>query len=160
MDIFEFAMNMELDGEKFYREMAEKASYHGIKNILNMLADEEKGHYEAINKIKASAVTVAESPVLDDAKNVFQRMKEYGEKFEVDTDQEQLYRKAMELEQKSVDFYQDRADQVEESYQKDLFLKLVDEEKKHFRMMEALADFVSNPDKWMEDAEFTHLDQY
>jgi hypothetical protein len=37
MSIFEFAMQMELDGEKFYRELAEKSSNAGLKKIFSRL---------------------------------------------------------------------------------------------------------------------------
>ena len=54
----------------------------------------------------------------------------------------------------------DRFDQVESSAQKALFEKLAEEEKKHYRLMSNLVDFVASPKTWLEDARFTRLDEY
>jgi rubrerythrin len=43
---------------------------------------------------------------------------------------------------------------------KEIFLKLADEEKKHYFLLENIIDFVSRPQKWLENAEFYHLDEY
>ncbi len=37
LQLFEFAMQMELDGEKFYRELAEKTDNTGLKNTTKVL---------------------------------------------------------------------------------------------------------------------------
>ncbi len=39
MGIYEFAMQMEKDGESYYRDLAQKVDNKGIKNILGFLAD-------------------------------------------------------------------------------------------------------------------------
>lgn len=44
MNIFEFAMQMEKDGEAFYREIAKKTKNSGLQKIFNTLADEEVVH--------------------------------------------------------------------------------------------------------------------
>jgi rubrerythrin len=160
MDIFAFAMQMEKDGERFYRELAAKASSEGVRAVLTMLADEEDKHYRTIQAIRSEEGEMEEVDVLDRAKNIFRRMKEFGEKFETDIDQIELYKKAMEIEKKSIDFYLDRADQVEKPRQKQLFQRLAEEEKKHCRLMEGLADFAARPEQWLENAEFFHLEEY
>ncbi|MHC4911431.1 MAG: ferritin family protein, partial [Planctomycetota bacterium] len=53
MDILEYAMKMEKDGEQYYRRTAEKVNNKGIKTILSMLADEEVKHYNALARIQA-----------------------------------------------------------------------------------------------------------
>ena len=160
MDIFEFAINMEKDGEQFYRDLAARTQNTGVRNILTMLADEEVKHIQAIQAIQTEEYETKPADVLGTAKNIFQRMKEFGEEFKTDTKEAEVYRQAMEIEDKSVHFYLDRADQVKLPRQKQLFLKLAEEEKKHYRLMENLTDFVSRPRQWLENAEFFHLDQY
>ena len=54
MNIYEFAMQMEKDGETFYRNLASKVSNLGLKNILNMLAEEEVKHYGIFAKLSRS----------------------------------------------------------------------------------------------------------
>ena len=160
MDIFEFAINMEKEGEQFYRDLAARSRHTGVQNILTMLADEEVKHAEAIRAIQTEEHETRPADVLDTAKNIFRRMKEFGETFESDVNEAELYRQAMEIEDKSVNFYLDRADQVKLPRHKDLFLKLAEEEKKHYRLMENLVEFVTRPKQWLENAEFFHPDQY
>ncbi len=160
MNIFEYAMQMEKDGENYYRQLAEKTEAEGIKTILTMLADEEVKHYNAIQKIKTEKPQIAETAILADAKNVFVQIKESNEKFDFDIEQTELYKKAQDIEKKSRDFYLDKANEVEEEYQKEIFLKLAEEEKKHYFLLENIIQFVSRPETWLEDAEFSHLDEY
>ena len=92
--------------------------------------------------------------------------KEKGIAMEVDAQPARLdlkdshIRKAIELEQRSVSFYLDRADQVETPEQQALFKQLAEEEKKHLRLLDCLLDFVASPKTWLEDAEFNRLDEY
>lgn len=160
MDVFAFAMQMEKDGEQFYRELASKAPNEGVRAVLNMLADEEDKHYRAIQALPSEGYMGEETDVLDQAQNIFRRMKEFGETFEIDTNQIELYKEAMVIEKKSIDFYLDRADQVEKPQQKQLFQRLAEEEKKHYRLVENLAELVARPKQWLENAEFYHLEEY
>ena len=48
MDIYKYAMQMELDGRHFYLDLAKKTNNTGIKNILTMMADSEAKHYNII----------------------------------------------------------------------------------------------------------------
>jgi rubrerythrin len=160
MNIFEFAMQMEKDGENCYRQLAKKVNNKGIETILTMLADDEVKHYNAIEKMRASRPQMAETTILADAKNVFEQMKEGNEKFDIDSGQIELYKKAQGIEKKSRDFYLEKAKEVEEDFQKETFRKLAEEEKKHYFLLENVIQFVSRPQTWLENAEFYHLEEY
>jgi len=160
MNIFEYAMQMEKDGESYYRELAEKTGNRGIKTILTMLADEEVKHYNTVEKMKAARPQMAKTTILADAKNVFAQMKESGEKIDPEAGQVELYRKAQDIERRSQDFYFEKANEVEKDYQKELFLMLAEEEKKHYFLLENIIQFVSRPETWVESAEFHHLEEY
>ena len=159
-NIFEYAMQMEKDGEDYYRRLAQKTGNNGLRTILTMLADEEVKHYDAIEKIKTQNTQIAESEILTDAKNVFVQIKESGESFDFDINEADLYKKARDIEKKSRDFYTEKAGEVTEEYQKELFLKLADEEQKHYVLLDNIIDFVSRPEQWLENAEFFHLEDY
>lgn len=160
MNIFEYAMQMEKDGENYYRQLAEKVNNKGIQTILTMLADEEVKHYNALVKIQAQKPQMAETTILTDARNVFEQMKEGDEKFNIDVNQIELYKEAQKIEERSRNFYLEKADEVTEEYQKELFLKLAEEEKKHYFLLENIIEFVSRPQTWLENAEWHHLDEY
>lgn len=160
MDIFQYAVQMEKDGEDYYRQLTQQTENKGLKTILTMLADEEVKHRNIIEKMEQERPQLAQTTILDDARNVFVQMKESGEKFSSAIGQKELYRKAQDIEKKSQDFYVEKANEVKEEYQKDIFLKLAEEEKKHYFLLENIAEFVSRPETWVENAEFYHLEEY
>ena len=161
MDIFEFAMEKEKYAEQYYRELAEKADHAGLKKILNMLAEDEVRHYRVVEHMKADAPdTVAETPVLAGAKEVFEKMRRSAEKFSFDISEVDLYRKACDIEAEAKKFYQQKAQEVDDPGQKEILNKLAAEEDKHLMIMQGLCDFVSKPETYLENAEFSHFDDY
>ncbi|OGQ97707.1 MAG: rubrerythrin [Deltaproteobacteria bacterium RIFOXYD12_FULL_57_12] len=164
MNIFEYAMRMEKDGENYYRELADKCQVEGIKTILTMLADEEVKHYNIIAQLQkhAGKSPPATTTVLGNVKNVFIRMKEEKTEIRFDSSDLEAYRKAMAIEELSRKFYLDKAAEVGEEEAKQIFLRLAGEEEKHFRIMENIAEFVARPEpgNWLENAEWHHLDEY
>jgi rubrerythrin len=160
MDIFEYAMKMEKDGEDYYRQLAQRTNNKGLKTILTMLADEEVKHYNTIEKMKTEKPRMVETKILTDAKNVFIQIKDSEEEFGFDINQTELYKKAQDIEKKSQDFYMEKANEVEQEYQKEIFLKLAEEEKKHYFLLENIIQFISRPETWLENAEWYHLEEY
>jgi len=160
MDIFEYAIKMETDGEAYYRELAGRTKNKGLKSILTMLAEEEVRHRNVITAMKAEQPELPDSSLLSEAKNIFSEMKGSGEKIASGLGQAGLYEKAQDLEQKSREFYLEKARRVEEEDQKTIFLKLAEEENRHCFLLESIIEFVSRPENWLENAEFNHLDEY
>ncbi|MBN1974534.1 MAG: ferritin family protein [Sedimentisphaerales bacterium] len=160
MDIFEYALKMEKDGESFYRELAAKVNNKGLQLILTMLADEEARHYQAIESMRQDKYQMAETTILDDAKNIFVEMKEKKQELEPDQEQIKLYEKAQEIEKKSQQFYNEKAQQADLVEHKKLFIELAKEEEKHYFLLENIIKFVSRPKLWLENAEWYHLEEY
>jgi hypothetical protein len=160
MNIFDFAMEKEKFSEDYYRQLAAKSNNKGLMTIFNMLADEEAKHYKIVSDTKKDiAPDLAETKVLSDAKNVFAKMRESAQSLNFNISEIELYKKAQNIEKQSRDFYLEKADEVAEA-QKEIFLKLADEEKKHYFLLENIIDFVSRPETWLENAEFYHLEEY
>ncbi|MBM9604961.1 ferritin-like domain-containing protein [Desulfopila inferna] len=169
MDIYIFAMQMEKDGELYYRELAEKSKSEGLRKIFTMLAEEEIKHFKIVKDLreKTGLSEVVDTAILSDVKNIFEEMREGNLAFEqglyVDTTEEtNAYRKARDIEESSKDFYLEKAEESVGQPAELLFKKLAREEDKHFRIMDNIVEFVSRPEpgNWLEDAEFYHLDQY
>jgi rubrerythrin len=160
MNIFEFAMEKEKYSEDYYRRLADKTSNKGLETIFNMLADEEAKHYKIVSDTKEDvAPDLAETTVLSDAKDVFVKMRESAQKLSFDISQTELYKKAQDIEKQSQNFYLEKAKEAEGT-QKEIFLRLAEEEKKHYFLLEGIIDFVSRPQTWLENAEWHHLDEY
>ena len=138
MDIFEYAMQMEKDGENYYRRLAQGAGSKGVKTIFTMLADEEVRHFEILRQAKAQVPQqIRESKILDDTKNIFIELQQSKEKWDLDAEQKELYKKARDIEEKSRKFYLEKSQLVGEE-QKQILLKLAEEERKHYVLLENL----------------------
>src|SRR3989339_1983688 len=161
MNIYEYAMQMEKDGEDFYRELAGNCHVKGIKTILTMLANEEVKHFNVIAQLQKHAENslLAKTAVLENVKNIFIRMKEEKADMRFDSSELAAYRKAMALEEMSRKFYFEKAANAGEEDIKQLFLRLAGEEERHFWIMENIVEFVAKPEpgNWLENAEWHHL---
>ncbi len=158
MDIFEFAMQMEKDGENYYRDLAAGVDNTGIKKILGILADEEVKHFEIFAEMKRRTPGLPRTTALDDVKNIFAQMKESAEDIGSNLGQIELYKKAQELEKKSEDFYLEKSKEVDTEAQKEVLLKIAEEEKLHFMLLEHIIQFVSRTDHYLENAEFENIE--
>jgi rubrerythrin len=160
MNIYDFAMQMEQDGEAFYRQMANQTAGAGVQRILNALADDEVKHYNVVKQMKQEAVApqMDDTVILASAKNVFAQMQ--GRSWDTAGPQVEVYQQAQELERQSRAFYLEKADEVPQATHKELLLRIADEEARHYFLLDHMVEFVNRPQTWIEDAEFNHLEQY
>lgn len=160
MNIFDYAMQMETESQNYYLNLAKQSKNSGLKTIFNMLADEEAKHCKVVEEMKTkTGIKFGNTSLLSDAKAVFAQMAD-TEKFDFSFEQLDVYRKAQEIETKSRKFYLEKADEVEDNFQKAVFAKLAKEEEKHYFLLENIIDFVSRPKIWLENAEWHHLEEY
>ena len=103
---------------------------------------------------------VAETNVLAGASKVFEKMRGSAESFNFDVSEADLYRKACDIEKESKKYYLEKAEEVTDARQKDLFKRLAEEENKHQLLLERIGDFVAKPEAFLEDAEMYHFDDY
>jgi len=162
MSIFEFAMQMEVDGEKFYRELADKSSNSGLKKIFSNLADEEVNHYNVFKNIKEhSSLDIEGTTILEDSKNIFAQMKaQNNTDVSADVDQKEAYKVALDMETNAYNYFEEKAEESSEPAEKKLLLAIAREERRHHRLIQGLIDFISQPETWLENAEFVHLTEY
>lgn len=160
MDIFKFAMDKERFSEEYYRQLAEKTSNKGLKNICNMLAVEERNHYKIVEQMsrKIPAKT-ARTHLLDNAHEVFKKMRQSPEKFDVNISELELYQKARDFEEEGRKFYLEKSEQVEDARQKGIFKKLAGEEQEHFVLLGKICDFVARPQRFLDDLAQLHFAQ-
>lgn len=165
MNIYEFAMQMEKDGENYYRLLAKESTVPGLSNIFTMLADEEAKHFKALELIskKKQDPLLVNTNILDNVKNIFVGMKEAKEEPQIDaSNATREYRKACTTEELSRAFYLEKAELAENAPIREIFLQLAKEETNHLRIMENIVEFVSKPEpgNWLENAEWHHLEEY
>ncbi len=154
MDIYKFAMQMELDGRNFYLDLVKKTENAGIKSVLTMMAESESKHYNVILDMQKNDKTEysKDAEVLTKIKNIFTKIKEEKE-IDVDVSQVEFYKKALEIETNSEKFYLERADEEKDPHRKEIFLVLAKEEKGHCILLENIVNLVSQPDNLIEISE-------
>ena len=72
MDIFDFALKMERESEKYYREQAGKTDFLDLRILLEKLADTEAKHYEIVEALRSqNNDLLPEDWTLEETKNIF-----------------------------------------------------------------------------------------
>ena len=159
-NLFDQALDIEKKGESLYRRFSLEASDEGMKFIFTWLADQERKHYDIFEKMKAGEFAlVAESAIVLNIQNIFSGWKDIADRIDVKVAQADLYRQALEIENRSVLIYEDYASSRVTPEQKDLCLAIVKEEKRHRWILENIIEFVTKPEVWAENAEFDHLEE-
>ena len=161
MNIFDFAMKMELDGKAYYQNIAADTTEAGLKSIFTNLAADEQKHYETILSIKSGTVLkMSDSTVLDEAKNLFELLltdKNAGTVLKKSLDG---YQHARKIEADSVKLYEDMAGKEDNPEIVQLLLRVANEEKKHFNILDNLCDFVESPQSFLAWGEFSNLKEF
>jgi len=158
MNIFEFAMKMELDGKAYYEKLASETSDTGLKAIFTSLAADELKHFETIQAIKVGSNWVMkESDVLSSAKNLFEKLisdktSAAGLKKSLDG-----YQYARKIEADSVTFYEDAASKESNATARQLLLRIAGEEKEHYTILDNLYDYTLAPQNFLAWAEFSNI---
>jgi len=161
MDIFNFAMQLEEKGEQYYRELAERTKNEVCGNIFNMLAEDEKKHYNVFKNMKEGVATEFRGTVvLDEARKTFADAILEGVSFEPEIEHKDLYKKVLDIERHSMGFYLEKSEEVNSIVQKAIFRKIAGEEEKHFRLIDAFLTFIRHPETFLEDVEFFQDEHY
>lgn len=160
-NVFKFALDFEREQKNFYREQGQNSSNDSLKKVFNDLADEEEKHVQIVKKLaEDEKVEHVESDILPRAKDAFEKIAVNNSSEVVPTEQVDLYKKALEMETNSYNFYQEKAEEVEKIFVQKAFKRLAKEEKKHETIMRNLVELVNRPNTWLDDAEWYHLEDY
>ena len=161
MSILDFGMQMEKEGENFYKQNAEKCTDPNAVKLLLLLAYEETRHYQLIKTHKEGLNGPMYTPFLKKVTNVFKQMKETNQNFvKNNASIIDVLHKALEIEDKSIKLYAEQANKTEDKMLKDFFLKLKKEEDSHYFLISSWIEYYDRPNHWLEQAEFTKLEEY
>ncbi len=161
MNDLKFAIDMELDGEKYYRQQAELNKENSLKTVCLMLAEDEKNHAQILSdKEKGEIYQIEETETLSKAKNVFEGIGDIKLEEKETATQLDFYRIAAEKEKQSVELYTKYLGNTEETKEKELFQYLIKEEEQHLFVLEELASLLRRAEEWVENAEFGIRKEY
>ncbi len=165
MNVFEFAMKMEEDGRKYYEDRAAATENPALKRIWQQLAEDEVKHYEIFRRFRdgevpsAAEMAATGTAILEGTKTVFE---EYAAKEDLTSfsgDEIAAWEKALQMEVDTEKFYREKVAEEKEEQVCKSFDLLADEEKKHVHLIEHVLEFLHQPKQWLDDAEWSNLDQ-
>ena len=162
MNVFDFAMKMEVDGKAYYEKLAAESTLAGLRGIFERLAADEQKHFEIFRALQQEdlAQTMQNSTSLAEARTVFAGLLDRpGAGQQVGGDVA-AYRHAMKLEADSFRLYEDAAAREQRAVVKDLLLKIAEEEHQHFIVLENIYHFVNAPNQYLAWGEFSNLGEF
>lgn len=161
MNSLTYAIEMERQGEQYYRQQAANNSGNRLQVVFNLLADEEVKHAELLEKYVVHAVgELQESKAFDLASNVFAEIKDFESEYSGVPQQLDAYRAALAVERRSIELYRDLHAKAKSQSDKDLFAFLVKQEENHYAIVEELVILIRRPNQWVESAEFGLRKEY
>ena len=158
MDIFKFAMQMELDGQRFYEQSAANSPVRELREVFLNLADEEKRHYRLFKKLSEGATAESARELVGGAmktgRNVFVRLIESKESNSFGSQVSEVWKKAREIEEHSVKLYSEEASRTADSDRKALLGRIADEERSHVYLIDNVLAFLADPVSFAESQQF------
>ena len=160
MDIYSFAMQMELDGKAFYENLARQTKDEQLRQVLMMLAEEEQKHYDIFKNLKAGkgpSMLTGENihtKTLNAVKNIFVELSNNNRHPEFTKDERSIWAEAMKIEEKSEQFYREKANQESEPQQKTLLTMIANEERNHIYLIDSVLTYMKFPDTFSDTAQF------
>jgi len=156
MDILDFAIQMEQDGEKLYKRFADENKDNSLGTVFLSLAKDEANHAKLVKKQKDGqrVELTDESATVD---SVFGKNSEFqfaGKK----PAQVDVYRAAQEKEKESIALYQKMAEELADT--KGLTEFLIKQEEEHYQILDEIVKAVDRPNEWVESAEFGVREEY
>lgn len=161
MNVFDFAMDIERSGKRFYEDLAKSTDRAGLRSIFIMMAKDEQVLHDKFQAMKASLQTTAmeDSTALDRARNIFVELDVQKALERIDSDLD-AYKFILEVEEKLFRLYEDAAGRETGSEVRDLLLKIAEEEHREHESIRRIYDFVNAPNEYLAWGEFSNLDEY
>ncbi len=159
MNVLDVAAAKEKQVKSYYEKLAGETALAGIRKIFTLLAADEQKHYEMVLALKGGRLPdlSPDSTVLECARETVGKMIGSREAAELIRNDLEGYRHALEVEAESVRFYGSIVEQESDEDSGKILRKILEEEKKHYNVVENLYDFALKPEYFLEWCEFSNL---
>jgi rubrerythrin len=164
--IWQLAKDVELQGKALYESLAESTLVKGLSDVFSLLAREEQRHYIIFEKLgKNMPVEFGVSELASfDIPGIFRtvaaEMQHGDEALKALDDAETGCRKALLLENNSIEAYRKMQVDSLNGMQKNALSLIIGEEKHHVTIIENLIEFIHRPKEWLENAEVNHHTEF
>ncbi|MBA7632911.1 hypothetical protein ES703_40467 [subsurface metagenome] len=160
------AIQMEIDGKEYYLKASQKSGNELGRRLLQALATEEDTHrqkfeeiYDAIRNKKAWPVTDFQPDGGKRLRTIFARATgEIGSEVKTPNSELDAIQTAMDMENKTYDFYRSQGKDAIYDAERDLYETLAAEEREHHLVLLDYYDYLKDPAGWFVKQEHTSLD--
>ncbi len=160
------AVQMEIDGKEFYLKASRESSNEMGRKLLESLSVEEDIHrqkfeqiYQALQQKKSWPSVKLESTRSQHLKTLFaQQMEELGTGVTALTTELEAVNTAMDMENKTYDFYKARSRSATFAAEKDFYEAVAAEETVHHQILSDYYEYLKDPVQWFTQKEHPSLD--
>ena len=166
LEVLQIAIQMEIEGKEYYLKASQKSSNELGKKLLQSLSAEEDIHrqkfeqiYDAIRSKKSWPVTDFQPDRGKRLRTVFaMATKEIGTKVNAPDTELDAVQTAMDMENKTYDFYQNQGKDATYDAERDFYETLAAEERAHHLVLLDYYEYLKDPAGWFVKKEHPSLD--
>jgi len=160
------AVQMEIDGKEFYLKASRESNNDMGRKLLESLSVEEDQHrhkfeqiYQSLQQKKSWPSIKLEPTERQQLKTLFaQQVKELGNSITALANELEAVDTAMDMENKSYDFYKARSRTATFAAEKDFYEAVAAEETEHHRLLRDYYDYLKDPVQWFQQKEHPLMD--
>ncbi len=151
----EFAIDFETKGVNLYISLASKTQNILSKRLFYTLAEQEVKHASLFDMVYAPSNFLPETEIIQDVEAVMKEFWEKASKVELKKEPGDLsgYSLAMEMEEKSIQAYQEFLHNSNDDKEKKYLLMVIEEEKKHLDALRNVYYFFTQTGDWFQQEE-------
>ncbi len=162
----QMAIQMEADGREYYSKISQESCSELGRKLLTSLAAEEDTHrqkfeeiYRAISAKRAWPVTDFKPDRGERLRTIFaEATEEVGLKAKIPATELDAIQIAMDMENKSHDFYRSQGEDAGHGAEMDFYEALAAEERQHLLVLLDYYEYLKNPAGWLVKKEHPSLD--
>ena len=165
LEVLKLAIQMEIDGQKYYRKMSQQSGSQLGKDLFQRLADDESLHQKKFEQIYGSIrdkkVWTADDVRLSKHRKPATLFAEVLKKTSLagniaDTELEAA-NTAIDMENKAYDFYKSRSEKASYDAEKKFYEALAAEEREHYLALVEYREYLIDPAGWFVKKEHPSL---
>ena len=161
MHTLDFAIQTEVERVRYYSEQAQKNQGTTMQKVFEILAEEELEHELILRRILSDTFSeIEENTKLKSMQTIFANLDHFKDEIRDNPHQIDVYRLARDLEQKSIDLYQQMAHEAQNDIEKTVLGYLIRQETHHYQILDEFMVRIGRPEEWVESAEFGEREEY
>ena len=161
MNAFTVAKKLERDASELYNRLARHTTATSLKTLINDLAADHQDRYRTLTALTGTSNFPTDaSKNLDSIAKMLLEHLLMAQSDRKRQDLEKSVRTILELESTTADFYVELQRLASSTPMRSLLQQMIDQEQQDCTMVEEFFQFVNAPNEFLENAEFSNLDEF